>query len=128
MDKKATFSDTLEKHRGERHLVILHDFPDPDAISSAYAHKLISAQYDIEVNTTYMGKISHSQNIALVKLLAIELLPYHESVNLSSYQGAVFLDNQIVSGKRFVSGDHFCRGVLIVSGVKIKNNGPFDLC
>ena len=94
MDKKATFSDTLEKHRGERHLVILHDFPDPDAISSAYAHKLISAQYDIEVNTTYMGKISHSQNIALVKLLAIELLPYHESVNLSSYQGAVFLDNQ----------------------------------
>jgi nanoRNase/pAp phosphatase (c-di-AMP/oligoRNAs hydrolase) len=94
VEKKAKISEILEKHRGEKHLVILHDFPDPDAISSAYAHRLISAQYDIEVSITYMGKISHSQNIALVKLLAIELVPYHEALDLSSYQGAVFLDNQ----------------------------------
>jgi len=94
MDKKLKIAELLEKHRGQRHLVILHDYPDPDAISSAYAHKLISAQYDIDVSITYMGKISHSQNVALVKLLAIEMLPYDRSLNLSSYQGAVFLDNQ----------------------------------
>jgi nanoRNase/pAp phosphatase (c-di-AMP/oligoRNAs hydrolase) len=94
MDKKAKFSEILEKHRGEKHLVVLHDFPDPDAIASACAHKLISAQYDIETTITYMGKISHSQNMALVKLLAVELLPYDEVTDLASYQGSIFLDNQ----------------------------------
>ena len=94
VEKKAKIAEILEKHRGEKHLVVLHDYPDPDAISSACAHKHISAQYDIEVNITYMGKISHSQNIALVKLLGIELLPYDELLDLASYQGAVFLDNQ----------------------------------
>jgi len=66
VEKKLDIAELLEKHRGEKHLVILHEFPDPDAISSAFAHKLISAEYNIDVDITYTGKISHSQNIALV--------------------------------------------------------------
>jgi nanoRNase/pAp phosphatase (c-di-AMP/oligoRNAs hydrolase) len=84
----------LEKHRGEKHLIVLHDFPDPDAISSAFAHKLIAAEFGIDSDITYVGKISHSQNIALVKLLGINLLPYSGNLDYSQYQGAVFLDNQ----------------------------------
>jgi nanoRNase/pAp phosphatase (c-di-AMP/oligoRNAs hydrolase) len=94
VEKKPDIAVLLEKHRGEKHLVILHEFPDPDAISSAFAHKLISAEYNIDVDITYTGKISHSQNIALVKLLGIELLPYDSNMDLHQYQGAVFLDNQ----------------------------------
>ncbi len=94
MEKKAKLAEVLEKHRGEKHLVVLHDFPDPDAISSAFAHRLISAEYDIDVDVVYTGKISHSQNIALVKLSGIELLPYDEKIELARYQGAVFLDHQ----------------------------------
>ena len=94
MEKKTSISEILEQHRGERHLVVLHDFPDPDAISSAFAHKLIAAEYDIESDIVYTGKISHSQNVALVKLLGIELRPYDGKLDFSKYQGAVFLDNQ----------------------------------
>ena len=94
MDKKQKFAEVLEKHRGEKHLIVLHDFPDPDAISSAFTHKLISAEYDIEADIVYTGKISHSQNIALVKLLGIDLAPYDGKLVLSQYHGAVFLDNQ----------------------------------
>ena len=94
MEKKTNIAEILEKHRGEKHLVVLHDFPDPDAISSAFAHKLISAEYDIEADIVYTGKISHSQNVALVKLLGIELTPYDGQIDLGKYQGAVFLDNQ----------------------------------
>ena len=61
MEKKLKLADVLEAHRGEKHLVVLHDFPDPDAISSASAHRLISAEYDIDVDVVYTGKISHSQ-------------------------------------------------------------------
>lgn len=94
MEKKRDIAEILESHRGERHLVVLHDFPDPDAISSAFAHKLISAEFEIDADITYTGKISHSQNVALVKLLGIELIPYNGNLDFSKYQGAVFLDNQ----------------------------------
>ena len=94
MDKKIKLSDVLEQHRGEKHLIVLHDFPDPDAISAAFAHKLISAEYEIETDIMYSGRISHSQNVALVKLLGIELIHYDGNVDFGKYQGAIFLDNQ----------------------------------
>lgn len=94
MDKKQKLVELLEKHRGEKHLVILHEYPDPDAISSAFAHQLISAEYGIETDIIYKGKISHSQNIALVRLLGINLISYCGDLDLTQYQGAVFLDNQ----------------------------------
>ncbi len=94
MDKKQKIAELLEKHRGEKHLVVLHDYPDPDAISSAFAHRLISSEYDIEADIVYTGKISHSQNIALVKLLGVDLAPYDGKLDLTQYRGAIFLDNQ----------------------------------
>jgi hypothetical protein len=30
----------VEAHRGERHIVVLHDYPDPDVISSAFAQSI----------------------------------------------------------------------------------------
>ncbi len=90
----ARLAEVLEAHRGERHVVVIQDYPDPDAISSAFAHRLISAQFDIEVDIIYTGKISHQQNIAMVRLLNIELTQYQESLDLSQYSGSVFVDNQ----------------------------------
>ncbi len=94
MDKMQAFTKTLERHRGEKHLVILHDYPDPDAIAAAFAHRLISSTYGIDIDITYTGKISHNQNLALVKLLGIDLIPYDGKLDLSHYQGSIFLDNQ----------------------------------
>ena len=94
MSQKPRMAELLEKHRGEKHLVVLHNFPDPDAISTAFAHKLISAEYNIDVDIIYSGKISHGQNIALVKLLGMDLIPYKAGMQLGQYQGAVFLDHQ----------------------------------
>ena len=85
MAQKPKIAEILEKHHGEKHLVVLHNYPDPDAISAAFAHKLISAQYDIDVDILYSGKISHGQNIALVKLLGIDLIPYKDGMDLSGY-------------------------------------------
>ncbi len=92
----------LEAHRGERHVVVLQDFPDPDAISSAFAHKLISAEFNIEVDMIYNGKISHQQNIALVRLLGIELIHYTEALALQQYDGAIYVDNQGTTSEAIV--------------------------
>ena len=59
------------------------------------AHRLICLNYGIDVDIVYAGRISHQQNIALVKLLNIELIRYNENnVDFSRYQGSVFIDNQ----------------------------------
>lgn len=87
-------AQALEAHHSERHIIVLQDFPDPDAIASAFAHQLISAEFDIEADIIHDGKISHQQNIALVKLLDIDLARYDGLLDLEQYDGAVFVDNQ----------------------------------
>jgi len=94
MATQPDLAKVLEAHRGERHVIALQAYPDPDAIASAFAHRLISARFEIETVIAYSGKISHQQNVALVKLLGIDLVRYDESVNLSDFRGAVFVDNQ----------------------------------
>lgn len=84
----------LEAHRGERHVIVLQDYPDPDAISSAFAHQLISAAYGIETDILYSGRISHQQNIALVRLLGIRLTLFEETADLKNYAASIFVDNQ----------------------------------
>lgn len=88
------FAQTLEAHRGERHVVVLQDYPDPDAISSAFAHRYAASRYDIEVDIVHAGCVSHQQNIALVKLIGIDLHLFDSTFNPEQYTGAVFLDNQ----------------------------------
>lgn len=43
----------LERHRGTRQLIILQDFPDPDALSSAWIYKLIAEQFEIQCDIAY---------------------------------------------------------------------------
>jgi nanoRNase/pAp phosphatase (c-di-AMP/oligoRNAs hydrolase) len=88
----------FDRHRGNRQLILLQDFPDPDALSSAWTYKLIAQQYDIHCDIIYAGALSHQENIALVKLTGLPLqrwtLEAAKTKDLSAYQGCVFIDNQ----------------------------------
>jgi nanoRNase/pAp phosphatase (c-di-AMP/oligoRNAs hydrolase) len=86
--------DLLNSHRGERHIIALHAYPDPDAISSGYAHHLLSTHYGIETDIVYCGNISHGQNRALTRLLKLALTPYDPALDYKAYAGAVYVDNQ----------------------------------
>lgn len=96
--KSEELQKTLLAHRYERHLVILQDFPDPDALSSAWAYQLIAQQYDIKCEIIYAGTLSHQENIALVKLTALPAqrctAQSIKTKDLVSYQGFVLIDNQ----------------------------------
>ncbi len=86
--------ELLKAHQGERHIIVLHAYPDPDAISAAYAHQLISAQYGVQADIVYSGVISHGQNIALIRLLELPVIAYESTLDLKHYTGAVYVDNQ----------------------------------
>jgi nanoRNase/pAp phosphatase (c-di-AMP/oligoRNAs hydrolase) len=84
----------LDRHRGERHIIALQDYPDPDAISAALAYQMIAERFDIHADIMYEGTISHQENLALVRVLDLELIRFKEDIKLSEYDHSVFLDNQ----------------------------------
>ena len=94
MSKAAELAGVLEAHHGERHAIVMQDYPDPDAISTAWAHQLIAARYGVECDIIYEGRISHQENLALVQLTELEMVRYSEGYNLDRYKGTVFVDNQ----------------------------------
>lgn len=89
---------TLEQHRGERQIVVIQDFPDPDALSSAWTYQLIAELYQIQCDIVYAGTLSHQENIALVKLTGLPAKRWGvqtlEDRDLSVYQGCVLVDSQ----------------------------------
>ncbi len=93
-DRLDDFHKTLDEHRGESHLVVLQNYPDSDAIAAAFAHQSICDNFEIAVEIVHSGTISHQQNVALVKLLNIELHPFQLDFSLEGFSGAVFVDNQ----------------------------------
>ncbi|MEW6732719.1 MAG: bifunctional oligoribonuclease/PAP phosphatase NrnA [Acidobacteriota bacterium] len=94
LSKSAELATLLDSHRGERHIVAIQNFPDPDAISSAIAHQMIASEFGIDVDIVYDGFISHQENLAMVRLLDIDLIRYDERMDLSVYHNSVFIDNQ----------------------------------
>lgn len=88
----------LQERAGDRHLVLIQDFPDPDALSSAWAYRLICKNYNIDCDIFYGGTLSHQENIALVRLTGLPARRWHPQNNtgpdLSKYQAYVLLDTQ----------------------------------
>ncbi|MEO5362942.1 MAG: bifunctional oligoribonuclease/PAP phosphatase NrnA [Magnetococcus sp. DMHC-8] len=92
VDKLEAF---LQGRAGERHAVILQDFPDPDAISCGFAYHQLAARWGIETDLLYGGRISHQENIAMVNLLNINVQHCElEEIPVGRYQGSVFVDGQ----------------------------------
>ena len=93
-----SFTDTLKKHQNESQIIVIQDFPDPDALSSAWAYKLIAETYNIRCDIVYGGRLSHQENITLVKLTNLPAQRHTaeslHKLELSSYQGCVLLDSQ----------------------------------
>ncbi len=96
--KVEALQQTLERHRGECQLVLLQDFPDPDALASAWAYQLIAKQYKIQCEIVYGGTLSHQENIALVKLTNLPAKRWGSQTlkdkDLSNYSGCVLIDSQ----------------------------------
>ena len=94
----ANLRAVLTKHQGERQLIIIQDFPDPDALSSAWAYQMIAASYKIQCEIVYAGTLSHQENIALVKLTNLPAKKVttqsFQNLDFSNYQGCVLIDCQ----------------------------------
>ena len=84
----------LRRHRGERHVIALQDYPDPDAIASAMAHQRLGRALDIEADIVFAGEVHHHQNRKLIEQLQVDLRHVRDDEPLAGASGSVFVDNQ----------------------------------
>ncbi|MDV0444890.1 manganese-dependent inorganic pyrophosphatase [Methanimicrococcus sp. At1] len=95
----------LDEHRGTSLGIVLHDNPDPDAISSAYALTEITKKYDIKADILYDGKVGHHENKAFINLLAIPMIKIPGPEIYDTYDSLALVDNSIPSINNSVPAD-----------------------
>jgi nanoRNase/pAp phosphatase (c-di-AMP/oligoRNAs hydrolase) len=110
-NKWTELSAAFTRHRGERLLILLTGYPDPDNIASGLALQLLGRSFDIESTLLSFFEVSHQENRALVKRLEVDLHLYEESFDLAPYSLYAFVDTQKpetpiqdkLSGKTFLA-------------------------
>lgn len=94
--KWQELSTALARHSGEKMLVVLTGYPDPDNIASGLTHKFLAKAFDVETTLLCFHEVSHQENRALVKRLEIDLHLYNEKFDLQPYSLCAFVDTQKV--------------------------------
>ena len=89
----AELAAALERHRGERLLVILTGYPDPDNIASGLALQQLAKQHGIESRLLSFHEVSHQENQALVTKLELDLWLYDGRGDLEPYTLYALVDS-----------------------------------
>jgi nanoRNase/pAp phosphatase (c-di-AMP/oligoRNAs hydrolase) len=75
-------------------LILMHDFPDPDALASAYGlQHLAKTAFGIETRIAYRGEIGRMENKAMVRLLRIPIYRFRPAW-LKQHAGTALVDTQ----------------------------------
>src|SRR5512135_2249535 len=109
--KWAELTGVLESHRGERLLILLAGYPDPDNIASGLALQHLARLHGVESRLLSFHEVSHQENQALVTQLDLDLWLYDGRCDLGAYSIYALVDTQrldptvgeALAGKRFVA-------------------------
>ncbi len=74
-------------------LILTHDFPDPDALASAWGLHHLAKTFGIETRVVYGGVIGRAENRAMVKLLRIPIRRL-KPADLKSHARVALVDTQ----------------------------------
>jgi Exopolyphosphatase-related proteins len=75
-------------------LLVIHDYPDPDAIASALAIQTLAGAWGVSAIIVQGGGVGRAGNAEMIRLLKIDLRTFASIPDLGEYAGAVFLDTQ----------------------------------
>ncbi|WMW26417.1 DHH family phosphoesterase [Methanolobus sediminis] len=94
----------FETNKGKKLGIVVHDNPDPDAISSALALKTIASSFNVLADIIYHGEIGHQENKAFVNLLGIDLYR-SEDVGFANYENLALVDCSMPGANNSLSLD-----------------------
>lgn len=84
----------LESRQGERILLVIRGFPDPDSIASAMGLAHIAQSHGVDSEILYFDEISHEENRALVKKLGVEMTRYDARFSFEGFSAYAVADSQ----------------------------------
>ena len=91
--KWAELAAVLARHRGERLLILLTGYPDPDSIASGLALQYLAKEHGIEARLLSFHEVSHQENQALVTKLELDLWLFDQRSDLEPYGLYAFVDS-----------------------------------
>ncbi|MFI5383715.1 MAG: DHH family phosphoesterase [Methanosarcina thermophila] len=108
----------LKGIRDKKLAIVIHDNPDPDAISSGLALKEIAKTLGVEASILYHGRIGHQENKAFLNLLGIDLGKMEE-YDLKDFDEIALIDCSVPGVNNMVPPNSYV-------GVVIDHHPPGD--
>lgn len=79
----------------QKHVYIqMHNFPDPDAIASAYGLQCLLEQKGIRSTICYKGRVDYGSSNTMVALLGIQIVEYEEMEAMDADAEIILVDAQ----------------------------------
>jgi nanoRNase/pAp phosphatase (c-di-AMP/oligoRNAs hydrolase) len=94
-----TLKGILQGLKDKKIGILLHDNPDPDAISSGQAFACLAEKFGAIPKIYYGGRIGFPQNQILINFLGLQLLPL-KSNQLEDLDAVVLIDTATVPGEK----------------------------
>jgi nanoRNase/pAp phosphatase (c-di-AMP/oligoRNAs hydrolase) len=93
--KTLELSYYLEEHKEELNplMILTHDYPDPDALASAYALQYLAETIGIRAKIVYGGNIGRTENREMARLLKIPARKLRPQ-DFKSYPNVALVDTQ----------------------------------
>ena len=118
--KRLLLLDKLFKNQ-KKLLIVLHNYPDPDAIASAYALSYIAKhRYSIQSSIAHSGYVGRAENRAMINELKIKLKNFNR-IRINSYDCYALIDTQPGAGNNSIPSEITC-DLVIDHHPKRKNN------
>lgn len=86
--------EILSYIKGKSVYVQMHNFPDPDAIASAYGMKKLLEAEGISAEIVYKGNIEKTVTSKMVSLLNIDILEINCAERLDAEREVIIVDAQ----------------------------------
>ncbi|MCL6583981.1 MAG: DHH family phosphoesterase [bacterium] len=94
LEKVSELHEKMMPYSGQKILIVLRGAPDADSISAALAHQAILNSWGIGSTILHVEAVSHQENLALLKLLGIELVQYRPGFPFGDYKAISLVDSQ----------------------------------
>lgn len=90
-----TFLEKIVKNINMKHVYIqTHNFPDPDAIASAFALQMLLERRNISSTICYKGKIDRYSTMKMIEALRINVVNVDDIADMTSDDEVILVDSQ----------------------------------
>lgn len=90
----SKFDKIIENIHSKHVYIQTHNFPDPDAIASAYGLSVLLERYGISSSICYRGKIERYTTNGLVERLGIKMMNIESASSLNPNDEIILVDSQ----------------------------------